>query len=160
MNSAWWPDGWGKWWWHQFQVPRELPHPSNPASKPLSTTSPTAPQFSIVAPGAPCTTYVVWWSWDPLWLAAHRTSRWAYAWSSWRIFNPRFWALPKAGHRGQTVVAFRSMVLPRHVFFLLFSSFFFLWSELPNRSDHTGAGEQLPPSSLAGCPRRTEKNSK
>ena len=69
------------------------------------------------APWAPCTTCVAWWSWDPLWLASHRTSRWAYAWSSWRVFNPRFGAPPEAGRRGQTVVFFRSMVSPRHVFF-------------------------------------------
>ena len=42
-----------------------------------------------------------------------------------------------------------------HVFF--FSASFFLWSELPNRSDHSGAGEQKPSSSLAGCLRRTEE---
>ena len=66
---------------------------------------------------APCTTCVAWWSWDPLWLASHRTSRWAYAWKSWRVFNPRFGAPPEAGRRGQTDVFFRSMVSPRHVFF-------------------------------------------
>ena len=73
-------------------------------------------------------------------------------WSSFRS-STKSWS-----YRGQTVVAFWSIVSPRHVFF--FFSSFFLWSELPNRSDHTGAGEQLPPPSLAGCPRRTEEDLK
>ena len=47
MNSAWWPDGWGKWWWHS-KCQGNSPHPSNPASKPLTTISPTAPQFNTV----------------------------------------------------------------------------------------------------------------
>ena len=89
----------------------------------------------------------------------------ASAWSSWRIFGPRFGAPPEAGRRGQTAVACRSMVSPRlHVFFLFFfffSSFFWFCylgcGELPNRSDHTGVGEELPPSSLVGGPRRTEE---
>ena len=87
---------------------------------------------------------------------ASSSSNFLVGWSSWRIFDPRFGAPPEAGRRGQTVVAFRSMVSPRHVFFFFYS--FFSWSELPNRSDHTGVGEQLPPSSLAGSPRRTEED--
>ena len=113
------------------------------------------------APGAPCTRCVVWWSWDPLWLAGHRTSRGASAWSSWRIFGPRFGAPPEAGRRDQTAVACRPMVSPKlHVFFFFSSFFWFCYlesGELPNRSDHAGVGEELPPSSLVGGPRRTEE---
>ena len=122
-------------------------------------------QASGQAPGAPCTMCVFWWSWDSLWLAAHRTSWAASAWTSWRTCGPRFRAPPEAGRRCQTAVACRSMVSPRrHVFFFFFSSFFWFGNlgcdELPNLSDHTGVGEELTPSSLVGGPRRNEEELK
>ena len=91
------------------------------------------------APGAPCTMCIFWWSWDSLWLAAHRTSRAASAWSSWRMCGPRFGAPPEVGRRCQTAVACQSMVshrrwcnLQRQARNMMFPLYIIIHGELPH----------------------------
>ena len=101
-------------------------------------------QASCQAPGAPCTRFVTWWTWAPLWLAAHRTSRGTSAWTSWKMFGPRFGVPPEAGRTGQIVVASRSMVWSRLPVVDVFSSSYWHGSgEVPIRWCLTDVGERL-----------------